>query len=169
MYETTNFSGVGTYDRLYLSVTRRTREERLAMFNSFEVAPPTCVQCDFAATRIFGGAAPQLTPSLLTLHTPSPPPLRAPSSPLQCSPLATLRLANPECSSITRPAGGGPLIVSYPTPRTTPNVRILGALSASPYPHPAPSLPRLFLTPLCPPSTPPRAHPPSRRKRRTAC
>jgi hypothetical protein len=41
MYETADFSGVGTHERLYLSVTKRTREDRIAMFNSFEVSPPT--------------------------------------------------------------------------------------------------------------------------------
>ena len=46
MYETADFSAVDTHTRLYLSVTHRTRAERVAMFESFEVAPPTCVlQC----------------------------------------------------------------------------------------------------------------------------
>ncbi len=43
MYETTDFRGVSTSDRLYLSVTRRTKAERLALYQSFDVAPPTCV------------------------------------------------------------------------------------------------------------------------------
>ncbi len=43
MYETADFSAVDTHTRLYLSVTHRTRAERVAMFESFEVAPPTCV------------------------------------------------------------------------------------------------------------------------------
>ena len=108
-----------------------------------------------------------LSPALrlrVLAHPLSPPP---PPTPTLCpmhppaSPLSTLRQANPLCSSITRVVGGGPLIVTYPTPRTTPNVsaqaqrcsaRLPGSepvasLSASPCSgtplHP-PSLPLLF-------------------------
>lgn len=42
MYETTSFAGSPS-DRLYLSVTRRTREERQALFDSYEVSPPPLV------------------------------------------------------------------------------------------------------------------------------
>ena len=34
-------SSLSAHTRLYLSVTKRTREERLALFNSYEVSPPT--------------------------------------------------------------------------------------------------------------------------------
>jgi len=41
MYETANFSGLSVGERLYLSVTHRTREERQSMFDSYGVAPLT--------------------------------------------------------------------------------------------------------------------------------
>ena len=43
MYETANFSGLSVGERLYLSVTHRTREERQSMFDSYCVAHFTSV------------------------------------------------------------------------------------------------------------------------------
>ena len=118
------------------------------MFNSFEVAPPTCVSRRARARGGFGRQTPSTTlhllpwgrqlrlPCLFSLMACTPPahalshsaphflmlPPAGILAPPRRSPLSTLRQANSECASISRPSGG-PLIVSYPTPRTTPNVR----------------------------------------------
>ena len=72
MYETTDFRGVSTSERLYLSVTRRTKADRLALYQSFDVAPPTCV-------------APAARLLLLLLLPPLPPAL--PAAPCRVAPV----------------------------------------------------------------------------------
>ena len=178
MYETTDFRGVSTSERLYLSVTRRTKADRLALYQSFDVAPPTCV-------------APAARLLLLLLLLPLPPAL--PAAPCRVAPvpdalpphtLASHLLPSaagpwPRCAAPTRTAPPSPgQRAAAPslslTPRPAPRPMCVDAASAAgrifgPCTRRLPRLPHAprSRTPL-PPLVTPHSHCCTRRRRRTA-